>query len=149
MFSAKNAGRIALAVVACLLSGLANADVTQADEYMKRLKIYQTVQPAGDTPFGEQVNLYTGELTFRQADISLEGTGPTISLVRTTLSAQTSDGVQRPAEMGSWQLSIPRIETMTGAPLQAQPLGPPGQNWVVGPANDPQRYARCTKFNRP
>lgn len=137
MFSAKKTGQIALVVAACVLSGIVHADVTQADEYMKRLKIYQTVQPVGDTPFGEQINLYTGELTFNQSDVVLEGTGPTISLVRGKQSAQTSESVQRPAAAGSWQLSIPRIETLTAT------------GWTVGKADDPNRYARCTHFDRP
>ena len=59
-------------------TGAAAQGVTPQDEYMRRLKVYQTVQPSGETPFGEQINLYTGDLTFRQADVIVEGTGPTI-----------------------------------------------------------------------
>jgi hypothetical protein len=136
-------------VAACAVFGHAHADVSQADEYMKRLKIAQTVQPAGETPFGEQVNLYTGELSFQQTDVTVEGIGPAISLVRYTRGAQDNDFVNKPGMAGSWQLSVPRIETLTDAPLAGLPVGSPGQNWVVAAAGDPNRYARCTHFDRP
>lgn len=137
-----------LAAASCSLFGNAHADVTEADGYMQRLKIFQTVQPHGDTPLGEQLNLYTGELSFRQADIVVEGTGPSISLVRSTVGSQT-EGFQRPGSIGNWHLSIPRLETLTTAPLPALPLGSPGNNWTVANSTDPNRYLRCTHFNRP
>lgn len=34
------------------------------------------MQPLGETPFGESINLYSGELSFNQVDIQLEGQGP-------------------------------------------------------------------------
>jgi len=146
--SLRNSWLAIAAAVSCLLSGHAQAaEVTQASEYMRRLKIYQTVQPHGDTPFGERINLYTGETTFQQSDVVLEGTGPAISLVRSLTSLQSSGDVRRPADMGNWTLSIPRIETLTDRPLVS--LGTPGDNWVMDPMVSPDPHARCTHFGAP
>ena len=92
---------------------LAAQTLVPDEDYLRRLKASETIQPVGDTPFGEQVNLYTGDLTFSQADIVLEGKGPTIRLVRDLASRQSSDVRLRlrPNAMGDWTLSIPRIET--------------------------------------
>jgi len=37
------------------------ADVSPESEYQKRLRLAQSIQPLGDTPFGESLNLFTGE----------------------------------------------------------------------------------------
>lgn len=98
---------------ACLGSQAAYADVTSSDEYMQRLKIAQTIDPHGPTPFGEQVNPYTGDLTFTQDDVTLEGIGPTWSA---TMFPNGSGSIaQPPYPMGDWMLSILRIETLTHA----------------------------------
>ncbi|MCY7354817.1 MAG: hypothetical protein LH470_07040 [Lysobacter sp.] len=125
------------------------SEVTLENEYNRRLQVYQTVQPPGDTPFGEQLNPYTGDLTFSQTDVVLEGLGPTIRLVRDLQSFQNSDASLVPPAFGDWNLSIPRIQTLTDAPTGTTPITTPGMNWVVSYKTDPNRFARCTRFNRP
>jgi hypothetical protein len=67
---------IALLVVCAVMGGLRAQEVSVEDEYLRRLKVYETIQPVGSTPFGERLNLYTGDLTFSQTDVSLEGKDP-------------------------------------------------------------------------
>lgn len=144
------------AVVAVLFLSVLDAgadEVSPESEYARRLKVYQTVQPQGDSPFGEQINLYNGDLSFSQTDIVLEGIGPTISLVRSTTSGFKNDSHSLPFAFGNWELSIPRIETLTQmgyAPpgSETQPTNP-GLNWVNGPTTDPDRYKRCSQLQKP
>lgn len=91
--------RMTMLLVCCALEtgGMAHAqEVPIGDEYLRRLKAYETIQPVGDTPFGEHLNLYTGDLTFSQTDLSLEGQGPTISLVRQLASMAESESRLQP-----------------------------------------------------
>ncbi len=138
----------AAVTVFSIFIGQAFAQTSYDAEYMKRLKLYQTVQPLGPTPFGEDVNLYTGELSFTQVDIELPGIGPTIVLSRTV---GTQYQYWAPiGTMGDWQLNIPRIETMVSTPGRFDG-GTPGLNWKVE-VNSQQHVgtlARCTQFNIP
>lgn len=131
-------------------------EVAPQDEYMKRLKVHQTIQPLGETPFGESINLYTGELSFRQTDVSLEGTGPTIVLARETTTAQTRELRLLPGAFHDWVLSVPRIETLmpmasTRPPTGGAAVSTPGQYWKVSAfANDTTGTdARCSHFGVP
>jgi hypothetical protein len=103
----------------------------------------------GDTPFGERLNLYTGDLTFSQTDVLLEGTGPTITLVRQLASMAESESRLQPYMMGDWVLSIPRIETVVSANLMTGDPGQPGDRWMVISSSDPNRHKRRTFFGRP
>lgn len=137
-----------LAAVSCTLFGNARSEELAATmTYGENLKITQTIQPQGGAPFGEDINLYTGEVSFRNGDVVLEGTGPAISLIRE--SSSISNGLYPPIPFGDWTLSIPRIETLTNAPLEALPLGAPGENWVMAAPGSPNRYARCSKIDIP
>lgn len=132
--------RAAIGAASLALAIPAHADVGFADEYMKRLKMYQTVQPIGETPFGENVNLYTGELGFNQVDVESEGHGPTLVLAREYQSQrQYADPINT---LDDWKLSIPRMETMSKGGWQVSTFpnnpGPPV-------ASD----ARCTQFGMP
>ncbi|WP_158635301.1 hypothetical protein [Luteimonas cucumeris] len=144
----------ALAVLLCMsFNPIRAAEVSPESEYARRLKVYQTIQPEGDAPFGEQINLYNGDLSFRQTDIVLEGTGPTISLVRTTTSGLDNDSHSLPYAFGNWSLSIPRIETLANmgyAPpgSETQPTSP-GLHWAIDGPDNPSRYSRCSQLKRP
>lgn len=133
---------------ALTITGAAQAQVTPAEEYMKRLKIAQTIQPLGETPFGEQLNMYTGELTFNVVDVQLEGNGPTITLARSFGSAQEAPlSYYEPSNLGNWVLSIPRLETLTGRNTGTlTPITTPGNQWRVAGSNP---LARCTAYGRP
>ena len=54
--------------------------VTPEDEYKKLIKVSEDIQPLGENPFGERIGLYDGSLSFNQADISVPGIGPTITI---------------------------------------------------------------------
>lgn len=151
--------RIAL----CILAAAIYCQTTQAqevrpqDEYMKRLKIHQTIQPLGDMPFGENINLYTGELSFSQTDITLEGTGPAIVLTRETTTVQTRDTRMQPNAFHDWTLSIPRIEslmpmlTIRTTPGMAPIIATPGTYWKTQTTSNDTvgSQARCTYFGLP
>lgn len=129
-----------IAMFVCLASiGAARADVSYEQEYLKRLKQYQTVQPLDPSPFGENISLYTGELGLLQTDITLEGTGPTIVLARER-RMQVPEAPGKPT-LGTWALSIPRIET-----LYRTNVATAGGIWKVGSSVAEASYDRCTEF---
>jgi RHS repeat-associated protein len=100
----------------------------------------------GAHPFGENVDLYTGALSFEVTDISIPGNGPTLTLGRSLKTAEDSldaedaitgkGGFFRP--FGEWDLDIPRIETNA-----AWQMGVGG--WVVGSGSK----NRCMGFSVP
>lgn len=127
------------------------AAMAQAD-YAKKIKLYETIQPIGDTPFGENVNLYTGELTFLQTDIEFAGSGPTIVLARDMISSPIDTYNYSSSSIdtfGRWSLTIPRIEVLVKSTSSE-----PGTNWQVpiyaSPTSVPTpSAARCTHFGIP
>jgi hypothetical protein len=135
----------------CLLGGLllvslgAHAQTgdypasTYESEYLKRLKSYETITPYGESPFGESIDLTTGQVSFSQTDIVLEGTGPTIRVSRSR-SPEIYDpsGVGPAQVLGDWSLDIPRISTLVPSRRGATNGGSPGENWDVA--------QRCTSF---
>jgi len=132
---------IALGLLGVCVS--AKADVSPEEEFEKRLKLAQTIQPMGESPFGESFNMFTGELGFRVDDIVVDGIGPRIVLARTTLKQERMRGFD-PAMLGDWDLSIPRIETLVQAVSRFE-SGAPGEQWKIADGN----YARCTQFREP
>lgn len=120
------------------------ADVSPESEYQKRLKMARAVEPLGDRPFGESVNLMTGELAFSVTDVQAEGQGPLIQLTRTSLKNDRMRGFD-PAMLGNWDLSIPRIETLIPAAnrFESADPGAPGALWTVNKGS----LARCTQFD--
>lgn len=145
-----NKGMMVAVLGMLAIAGVARAQEASVDsEYIRRIQVAQTLPAHGETPFGEQVNAYTGDLTFRQLDLDLPGNGPLIQLVRSYNSGQWRDRQVGPDMLGDWSLSIPRIETLTDAPLPSgSPITSPGGKWIV---HTPGGYstARCTQFDRP
>lgn len=134
---------LALALIPCVAAA-------QAD-YAKRIKMYETIQPLGDTPFGENINLYTGELSFLQTDIELEGNGPAIVLARDMISSPVAAFNHSSSSIdsfGRWSLTIPRIEVLVKSTSSE-----PGVNWqvpVYPPSGAPTPSpSRCTNFGVP
>lgn len=66
------------------------------DEYKDQIRVSQDIQPLGATPFGENINLYDGSLSFEQTDVSLAGNGPLLELTR----ENTLDCLRCPATPG-------------------------------------------------
>ena len=71
--------------------------VTPDVEYKKLIQVDTSIQPLGAHPFGEQVNLSTGELSFEETDVSLLGNGPLLQLSRSlsTSDVETITGIFR------------------------------------------------------
>ena len=111
MVHGRRTALLALVAGVALSHALSAAEITSADEYNKKLKQYQTISPGGDTPFGEQINLYSGELSFRQTDITFAGTGPLISITRST-GTSMEDRSTDVLAFGEWDSSIPRMEAL-------------------------------------
>jgi hypothetical protein len=125
-----------------LTIGVFSFNAAQAQEspeiVLERLRVKANVQPVGPTPFGESINLYTGELSFTQTDVEYPGTGPTITLTRSWDSRPRFRAGH--TFLGDWSLDIPRIETNVRS-------GPNGAGWVVD--EGPQGLARCSQFAPP
>ena len=117
----------------------AQTSVTPEDEYKKLIKVDQDIEPLGAHPFGEQISLYDGSLSFEETDISLAGNGPTIRLSRSFQTAESpaySFNAQRP--FGDWDLDIPRIETISA-----------DQGNVTGWETSSLTNYRCSFFSAP
>lgn len=138
-----------LVAVLAVFSANASAQSEWQAEYNKLLKAHEKIDTVGPSPFGEEVNLYTGELTFKQTDIRLAGIGPDIEVTRTTRSSQSQAdnlGDAAPsAAFGSWDIGLPRIETYLKLPSHLG-WGEPGELWKVW-ENQTQTYNRCSSGN--
>jgi YD repeat-containing protein len=136
--------RQGICLLAVVLLSFANAcfaqTATPEDEYKKLVQVDTTIQPLGEHPFGEQVDLYKGTLSFEETDVSLPGNGPALQLSR---SLSTTEALNYTLNLGlsfgDWDLDIPRIETASANEITVK-------GWVVqGP--DPQN--RCSAFDEP
>lgn len=129
----------------CLAFGAADirADTyaNPSTEYLNRIKVAESVQPLGDTPFGENISLYTGVVSFRQTDISYPGIGPTITLSRSYEASGSPLTFSNDLPMADWDLSIPQISTV----IPGNRMGNQG-TWSVLTAGT-RSQARCTQFN--
>lgn len=132
--------RASVATLLLVAATGASADTIsdKTTEYTNRIKTAETIQPLGETPFGEQVSLYNGSLGFRQADISYPGIGPTIQLTRTYEVTGSPLGYFNELPMGDWDLSIPQIATIVPGQGKAGVSG----SWIVGNSGD--QLARCS-----
>ncbi|MBK0018752.1 hypothetical protein [Kosakonia sp. S42] len=85
------------------------ATTNPEDEYKKLVRVDTEIQPLGDTPFGESVNVYDGSLAFHVTDISLPGNGPTIEIGRTFQADGDTTVRFNNASFGDWDLDLPRL----------------------------------------
>ena len=136
---------LALAMAALTLAtgiGRVHADtiVDPSTEYLNRIKVGETIQPLGETPFGESVSLYTGGISFRQTDISLPGIGPAITLTRTYEASGSPLTYNMDLPMADWGLATPELTTI----VPGKRMGITG-SWKVEEGVDPN--ARCTGFS--
>jgi YD repeat-containing protein len=136
--------RQAIGLGMCLLVGAAgvSADTVtdKTTEYTNRIKTAETIQPLGETPFGEQVGLYNGSLGFRHTDISYPGIGPTIQLTRSYDITGSPLGYRSELPMADWDLSVPQIATIV--PGVGKAGG--GGHWIVQASGD--QWARCSNI---
>ncbi|MBD8900601.1 RHS repeat domain-containing protein, partial [Rhodanobacter sp. DHG33] len=127
------------AAVMLVLSSWCHAQsVSPEDEYKQLIQVNQNIQPLGAHPFGENISLFDGTLSFDVIDISLPGNGPTIQLGR-ELTPATGSFIAANANLafGDWDLDIPRIETITADQSNVT-------NWQTGGGTQ-----RCTYFSAP
>jgi YD repeat-containing protein len=113
--------------------------VTPEDEFKQKIRVSQDIQPLGEKPFGENINLYNGSVSFTQTDVDAPGNGPDLLLTRTYTLAdlpatQYYVGIAN-SVLADWTLNVPRIET-----LSARDLTLSGQWFFL---DDVQR---CTHF---
>ena len=130
-----------LALWLAALAGPGHADSLAWQEYSQRIKAWQTITPLGDAPFGERMSLYTGELSFYQADITLKGRGPDLVIGRSFSPKIRNSWPSATYGFVDWQLEIPRIRTRSPPPAT-------GHFWHAGPEGG-ETAARCSQFSSP
>ncbi|WP_433925609.1 hypothetical protein [Stenotrophomonas nematodicola] len=109
----------ALLLLSMLASGLlaplaAQAQIipTWREEYDKRLKYGDLVEPLKGEIFGEKINLYDGSVSFSATDISLPGSnGLDVSISRSYGDIAGSRGDK---EFGTWTLDVPSLSGIHG-----------------------------------
>jgi YD repeat-containing protein len=119
----------------------AQTTATPEDEYKKLIKVNEDLQPLGENPFGERIGLYDGSLSFEQVDVSVPGTGPTITIGR-EFALHTFD--DRPdlqnRAFGDWDIDLPEIVTTTANQNNVR-------GWLVEGATNQKDV--CTGFSAP
>lgn len=131
----------------CLALAVLPAYAQQTDnaaEYVNRIKTAGTIQPLGETPFGESVDLYSGGTSFEQTDLVLEGNGPPIRIMRRSLKADLS--VLDPLKFsgfGDWELELPEIVTIVPGTVK---VGSTVGMWSTDDGAGNPTTARCTNF---
>jgi YD repeat-containing protein len=129
-----------------MVGGVAYAQTTPEDEYKNLIKVNEDIQPLGDAPFGEDVNLYTGELSFHEKDVDLKGNGPDIIIQRDFTAGKYGEvglnSITRSGEFGDWSLALPRISTLDTTTLVWPGIDPrcsamSGAPPVIGPRGIP------------
>jgi len=132
-----------LALVAAVYAAGASAqasNTTPEEEYRKLIRVNEDIQPLGETPFGENVSLYDGRLSFSSTDISLSGTGPSIQINR-TFQIESFGDLERLKDnaFGDWDMEVPRITTIAATQQNVQ-------GWMVL-GQYPKQI--CTHFGPP
>lgn len=131
-------GLLLTALAFCVMAPVtASAQIvpTWRQEYDKRLKYGDLVEPLKGEIFGEQVNLYDGSISFKATDISLPGNG--ILAMALNRSYGDSDSSSRESPFGNWALDIPSLSGVYGDLPETEAAG----YWM--PA------ARCSKVAAP
>jgi YD repeat-containing protein len=117
------------------LVGAAQIVPTWREEYGKRLKYGDLVEPLKGEIFGEKVNLYDGSISFSASDITVPGnSGLAVSISRSygDVSGNSNDN-----EFGNWSLDVPSLSGTYGD----QPETEVGGHWTPS--------ARCSTVTAP
>lgn len=103
---------LSVALAVFLFSPFAYAQ-SYEEEYQNRIKSAGAVQAFSESPFGENVDLYTGEAQFTHVDLRLEGKGPAIVIARRSLRTEISGSNQMEySGFGDWDLLVPEMTTL-------------------------------------
>ena len=135
---------VAISLLSTVCFHAIGGEVSYNEEYQNRIKSAGALQPLGDAPFGEAIDLYTGATSFALTDLVLEGKGPAIRVMRK--STQVDFGAENVLQFGGfgdWELEIPYIETIVPATVQIDSTV--GIWKTLDNANQPTT-ARCTNF---
>ncbi len=130
---------------------------TPEDEYKKLIKVDQDIHPLGEHPFGEDISLMYGSLSFHVTDVSARGNGPLLSLSRTYNIEGVYDHPNRAANysFGDWILDLPRIETYSAGGrtynYSTQSMMPVAAgDWLVDTSTSGgDMHQRCQNFAAP
>ena len=95
-----------LVVAAATAALTSSAFAGWGDEYAKRIKATEVVNPLGDDLFGDSVKLFDGSVTFAATDIRIPGNNALPVELRRTLDLQDR---AHPQALHDWQLDIPYI----------------------------------------
>ncbi|NMW23638.1 hypothetical protein HFP05_04260, partial [Rhodanobacter denitrificans] len=151
---ASNWQRICLwAVLLGSFVSLAHAQsvATPEDEYKKLIRVNEDIQPLGEHPFGENISLYDGSLSFQQTDVSASGNGPLLQFSRKFQIEGDAARLER-AEyaFGDWSIELPHLETLTGSGYTYTSSGWQSvTGWEVNVASGVDPNARCSNFHQP
>lgn len=129
----------------------AQSVATPEDEYKKLVRVNEDIQPLGEHPFGENISLYDGSLSFQQIDVNASGNGPLLQFSRKFQIEGDSARLER-AEyaFGDWSIELPHLETFAGSGYTYTSGGwrtVSGWQVDVAPGVDPN--ARCSSFHQP
>ncbi|WP_426687234.1 hypothetical protein [Rhodanobacter ginsengiterrae] len=142
------------AVALFALANVAHAQstvFTPEDEYKKLIRVNEDIQPLGEHPFGENISLYDGSLSFQQTDASLSGDGPALEFSRKFQTEGYAARLER-AEyaFGDWSIELPHLETFTGSGYTYTSSGwRTVSGWQVNAATTAGANARCSQFAPP
>lgn len=96
-------------LVLCGHMGTVQAQSTWGEEYARRLRSAEIVEPLRDDALGDQISVFDGSVQFRVTDISLPGNNALpVELVRLF----NPRDVTYVHHLGNWQLDIPRISSV-------------------------------------
>ncbi len=97
----------------CASAHASTSTATPEDEYKKLIRVSEDIQPLGEHPFGENIGLYNGALSFEQTDVSLAGNGPLLQLTRRFGLGGLEESMDRQEyAFADWDLEIPHLETL-------------------------------------
>ncbi|WP_313160729.1 hypothetical protein, partial [Stenotrophomonas sp.] len=103
---------LAIAWVLVPLVTYAQIVPTWREEYDKRLKYGDLVEPLKGEIFGEKVNLYDGTLSFSATDITVPGNSAIAVSISRSYSDLSGSSIQN--EFGNWTLDIPSLSGTYG-----------------------------------
>lgn len=80
------------------------------EEYSRRLRAAEMVEPLSSELFGDQVSLFNGATQFAVTDIELPGTGPRVALSRVLRIESKRVDQGRLGGFGNWDVDVPHMK---------------------------------------
>jgi hypothetical protein len=126
----------------------AQSAATPEDEYKKLIRVNEDIQPLGEHPFGENISLYDGSLSFEQTDVSASNNGPLLQFSRKfQVEGDLSSQDRADYAFGDWSLDLPHLETLVGSGYTYATSGwKQVAGWQVRAAD---LNARCSESDQP